>query len=357
MGWWSRLFGQQNEAMTEARPSSQQNQPLSRNDQMKAMAPAINGLADQFRNLTAAQYEDPFTLGYVYGMILAGCNAARILDGKQVMALIVATFASIYPNEKLGVAQFARCNELQQQTPRNTDWEQGRQLGEKEGKRVVTRNINNEDERAPFGLKMRFVRKKAEEWKKGQVNPVAVNPRPSDSGITFECNDCGGTTHVRRENIYQPHRGVLWNCSWCNSVFYVPPEYCQNGVANSSIPATMLVPIREFGNWYFAHPVYASLGKNTEVLNGDGLWCFCAECHHRFASGVLTSFALYQQMARSGALEIAAGFIFAAQSAHSAEEMKALQAGGCPECGCESLLCLLSDLPPAVRQVIQANSA
>lgn len=184
-------------------------------------------------------------------------------------------------------------------------------------------------------------------WREGERNPVTKPLLVSARLIEFECSVCRRRLSVPRSAIDQ-RRGALWRCGRCNNRFHIP-----GSLGSTDITAGVRIPIANFRQWYSHHPVYVGLGEESWMLNEHGLWGFCASCHRQFATTVLTSFVnfqLSQAMRKYGSL----GHIFAANSTASADEMKALQANRCPECGCDSLIGLMAEIQSDIRDRLQA---
>jgi hypothetical protein len=111
-----------------------------------------------------------------------------------------------------------------------------------------------------------------------------------------------------------------------------------------------LVPISQFGEWYFNHPIFCSLlkTKDVDLLPQYGLWAFCAKCYHAYKSTILDELPMLQTMRKHGG-----SLFFTAKSEESAIDLRSLASGHCPSCGHENLIAIMTDIPAYVREVIK----
>lgn len=183
-------------------------------------------------------------------------------------------------------------------------------------------------------------------WQRGEENPVSadVNTRFGDSQVRYDCPTCGVPVRCPYESIH-PVVGAMVECPTCGNVSHVSP-LDQNGDfadrLEASVCACVLVPIDEFSDWYFAHPVCE--GADPAIEASYGLWAYCARCKHQFSSSVLFSVAMTDSVG---------SMIFNANSPESAQDFNALTEGHCPDCGHGNLLALRTRAPERIRTAIQ----
>ena len=188
-------------------------------------------------------------------------------------------------------------------------------------------------------------------WQNGEPNPsskqvIRFKHENVFSGVKFLCPTCSLPNICFDENIADTV-GVLVDCRHCGNVSHVPTAYrTQADVSALAIRGGILVPISEFGDWFFAHPSYSS--KDAELYGSYGLWGFCAGCNHRFARTVLAMLPVFAQFKKGI-------FDFNAKSKESADDFESLTNNSCGNCGHPNLIALMVDIPQYVRQALEAE--
>jgi hypothetical protein len=164
-------------------------------------------------------------------------------------------------------------------------------------------------------------------WRKGDLNPASKQVARFRygnvlSGVKFLCPTCLLPNSCSDSSIDEVV-GVLVKCPHCVNVSHIPAAYKTHvNISSLAVRGGIIVPIAEFGDWFFAHPCYSS--ADVELYGSHGLWGFCAGCHHLYASTVLAmlpSFDLFK------------GVTFNAKSNESARDFNALRNHHCPDCG------------------------
>ena len=181
-------------------------------------------------------------------------------------------------------------------------------------------------------------------WMSGQENPASgnVESRPAEGLVRFDCPTCGSPVYCKNEQIHGLV-GAMVACGGCGNISHVPATCLDPGqAAREPVRACVFVPIREYSDWYYAHPQCRGADPTHEAMYG--LWTYCANCKHEYVPSVLSAFAM------SGN---AGGMAFNASSASSARDFEALERGGCPECGDANLLALRLEIPHRVRLEIE----
>jgi hypothetical protein len=112
----------------------------------------------------------------------------------------------------------------------------------------------------------------------------------------------------------------------------------------------VIVPIKDFSEWYFHHPIVESLmtTNSTALLYEYGLWGCCGKCCYRYERTVLYLLPAVQD-ADSHKVS------FMAKSDKSAGDFRALQSGKCPSCGHDKMICIITDIPGYVREAIKTK--
>jgi hypothetical protein len=155
---------------------------------------------------------------------------------------------------------------------------------------------------------------------------------------------------VERSKI-DPVIGINVVCSNCKNISHIPGAFGRGTLPpNLKITGGVIVPIREFGDWYFHHPVAKSLmnKESTEFLYEYGLWGSCGKCFRQYEKTVLYVFPAYQDMNPEQ-------ITFMANSAESADDFRALMSGKCPSCGYDKMICIMTDIPGYVQEAIKAK--
>lgn len=213
--------------------------------------------------------------------------------------------------------------------------------------------------------------------------------------IQFKCPTCPGTVSVALEKI-DPIIGINIACPGCKGISHVPGVYkiedqktiilCENcsqklrvpftepakelvvtcpkcrhefayhaepKLPNNKICGSVRVPIANFSDLYYEHPIITSLISkgDSDILNDYGLWAFCAKCNYQFPSHLLTTLAINQSMAKRGGGEM----LFMANSSQSAKDMNALRAGHCSRCNHKDLIVVVTVIPDRVRTAVQSK--
>jgi hypothetical protein len=192
-----------------------------------------------------------------------------------------------------------------------------------------------------------------------QETPVAnTNPFTTDVAIKsgtllFKCPTCPNTISVTLQQI-DPIVGISVLCSSCKNISHIPGIYKTDPKpAGMRITGGIRVPIAEFSDWYYKHPLITSLVEKgqSDLLNDYGVWAFCSACYHQYPSTILTSLAISQSMAQRGA----GGFMLMANTPDSKKDMNALGAGHCSHCNQTFLIVIATEIPDYVRSVIKSK--
>ncbi len=187
-------------------------------------------------------------------------------------------------------------------------------------------------------------------WIKGEPNPISKEVTrfahgAGSSGVNFLCPTCSSQNTALDSQIHDV-TGVLVKCAHCGNVSHVPSAYKAKGdMSGLSVHGGVRVPIAEFGDWMFGHPLFST--ADAEIYGSYGLWGLCAGCHHRYASTVLVMFPAMEQFRETA---------FGAKSKESAEDLKALSERHCPNCRDANLITILVDIPNYVRDAAAATS-
>jgi hypothetical protein len=176
-------------------------------------------------------------------------------------------------------------------------------------------------------------------------NPFTAEGIQNAGAFFFKCPTCSNTLSTSLLQI-DPIIGVNVACPQCKNISHVPGAY--KTWANPSgmkITGGVRVPVSQFGEWYFGHPLIQGLIKTgqSDLLYNHGLWAFCSTCYHQFPATVLSTFAIASR---------AGGLVFNARTPDSARDMDALRAGYCPQCQNTTLIVIAAEIPVYVRDVI-----
>ncbi|MBI5407374.1 MAG: hypothetical protein HZA18_06745 [Nitrospirae bacterium] len=170
--------------------------------------------------------------------------------------------------------------------------------------------------------------------------------------IEFSCPAC--QTLIGSQNPhYDPILGGDFCCPSCGSISHVPASFfTKANPVGLKITASILVPISEFSDWYYAHPIFRSLIETQDqalsLYEYYGLWAYCAKCYHRYKSSALAGLPIAQSVQERGGQ-----FLNRASSEKSAKDMNALISGNCPSCSSEILMAIMTDIPDDVRKGIK----
>lgn len=189
-------------------------------------------------------------------------------------------------------------------------------------------------------------------WHEGEENPVS-----QDVSLTFEgkmlrylCPTCMLPVRVERSKI-DLIVGTNVICSNCKNISHIPGAFATGTLpSNLRITGGVIVPIKDFSDWYFHHPIAKSLlsAKSTSLLYEYGLWGTCTKCSHQYQRTVLHLLSAFQDGDPSK-------IMFMAKSAESADDFRALMSGKCPSCGYDKMICIITDVPGYVRETIEAK--
>ncbi|MBU4472151.1 MAG: hypothetical protein L6301_00435 [Desulfobacteraceae bacterium] len=178
-------------------------------------------------------------------------------------------------------------------------------------------------------------------WEKGRHNPRSPKvDRLTEGvhGVRFLCPTCGIPNYCFDDQIVE-YMGSMVQCAHCKNISHVPANaHGAETAADFDVYACSFVPITEFSDWLMAHP--SSEGGDPADWSSYGLWAYCADCAHRYASSVLFAFSMSSMLR---------GTIFQANSTESATDIDSLWNGACPRCSGSNLLTLLIDVPENVK--------
>jgi len=140
-------------------------------------------------------------------------------------------------------------------------------------------------------------------WRKGEENPVgqdvSISGEPIEGKqLRYLCPACKLPVWVERSKIV-PVIGLNVQCANCKNISHVPGAFGSGALPpNLKITGGVIVPIKQFSEWYFHHPVVKSLlnEKQTELLSSYGLWGYCRKCFHQYRSTVLSMLPVYQEI-------------------------------------------------------------
>ena len=156
------------------------------------------------------------------------------------------------------------------------------------------------------------------------------------------------------DSHYDPVLGGDFSCQSCGSISHVPPGFfTKHETHGLKITAGVLVPISDFSDWYYSHPIIRSILKDHDegLLNlyeYYGLSAYCAKCEYRYKNSSLYGLPMAQSTQKHGGQ-----FINWGSSEKSAKDMNALISGSCPSCGSEMLMAIMTEIPDDVRQGIE----
>lgn len=187
------------------------------------------------------------------------------------------------------------------------------------------------------------------EWKKGKANPVSNNmdiiEHVGELFLRFLCPTCEHPMSIRLKNI-EAIVGIPCQCDICDNLSFIPSVFSsEKGLAetNEDITGSVIVPIKEYSDFYLSHPIIKKMIEKgeSELLSSYGLRGFCASCFHNYRSTVLNTFPV---------MNIGANSYFNVHSAESATDMTALSNGGCPACGSDKLVVIVTSVPTRIKK-------
>jgi hypothetical protein len=176
-------------------------------------------------------------------------------------------------------------------------------------------------------------------------NPFTTLATLKGGSISFKCPTCPNTLNASLQQI-DPIIGINVACQECKNISHVPGAYkTKANPQGMRITGGVRVPVSQFADWYFGHPLIQGLIKSgqSDLLYNYGLWAFCSACYHQFPATVLGYFAIASR---------AGGLMFNARTPDSARDMEALRAGHCSQCQSTNLIVLATEIPGYVREVI-----
>jgi hypothetical protein len=185
-------------------------------------------------------------------------------------------------------------------------------------------------------------------WRKGEENPVARKVGFRSGDLTFGCPTCQREMTISLAAI-DPIVGHHLQCAHCHNISHIPGILRKKREDLTVITGAVSVKIGEFTDWYYMHPVFKSLlvAHDSNLLEHYGLWAFCKGCYHEYSSTVLVALPFALDAKKYGGQ-----FMFNANTQQSAQDMKALTAGGCSSCGHTELLVIMTSIPQGVRNAI-----
>ena len=190
-------------------------------------------------------------------------------------------------------------------------------------------------------------------WCKGEKNPVSQDVSLLGLEVDllrFQCPTCRLPVRVERSKI-DTIVGINVTCSNCKNISHVPGAF-GTGILPSNLKITggVIVPIKEFAEWYFHHPVMKSLmnEKKIELLFDYGLWGYCAKCFYQYKSTVLSILPVYQDIKPEK-------IVFMAKSDESVDDFNSLLSRECPSCGHDKIIGIITDIPDYVQEAIKAK--
>ena len=168
--------------------------------------------------------------------------------------------------------------------------------------------------------------------------------------LRFLCPTCRNPVLVERSKIEQV-AGINVMCPECKNISHVPGAF-RTGKLPTDLKITggVIVPIKEFGEWYFDHPIVNSLinkGQH-EFLYEYGLYGFCSKCFHQYGSTILFMLPCEQDMKSQYT-------VFMAKTAESGEDLKSLLSGKCPSCGHDKMISIVTNIPIYVQEAIRVK--
>ena len=178
------------------------------------------------------------------------------------------------------------------------------------------------------------------------MNPTCTDYFISEGNIVFKCPTCQSAVFASIPQI-DPIIGVNVVCTACGNISHVAGGYrTWPKLPDSKITGGVQVPISRYVDWFFSHPLVASLKKENQldILYDYGLWGFCPGCHYQYASTVLAyTFPVLQMSSPS------AGLVLNTSKPNSARDTIALHEGHCPSCKSAYLIIIIADIPKYVR--------
>ncbi len=185
----------------------------------------------------------------------------------------------------------------------------------------------------------------------GLMNPFSTKFFVEDAQLYFKCPTCPDACSVYLEQI-DPIGGVLVVCPGCGNIAHVPGCYrTQPESPGFDITGGVLMPIKEFTDWFLSHPLIASMKSKRAYthLYDYGLWALCPACGYRYSPTVLAYNLPFMK------IRDASGSVLLTKTEESATETSSLQAGCCPSCGHQEITAIVSDIPDYVRKAFSAN--
>jgi hypothetical protein len=194
-------------------------------------------------------------------------------------------------------------------------------------------------------------------WHEGEENPVSqdvsligIGPLEGKT-LRYLCPTCMLPVRVQRSKI-DPIVGTNVICSNCKNISHIPGAFGTGTLpSNLKITGGVIVPIKDFSEWYFHHPIVNSLiiTRSTDLLCQYGLWGTCAKCSHQYRRTVLYLLPAVQDPFDPSKTTLIA------KSAESADDFRALTSGKCPSCGYDKMICIITDIPEYVRETIKTK--
>lgn len=183
-------------------------------------------------------------------------------------------------------------------------------------------------------------------WEKGKANPRCNEATLNNQELEFLCPTCENRISLDTK-IIDSLLGHHIACNRCSNISHIPSIF-KNNVApkNTYITGGVLVPVKEYRDYCFNHPVhrYHVNALESKYFDDYGFYAFCANCHHRFTTPMLTTFIL-QSSSRPH-------MIFSANTEQSAKEMEGLSSGFCFSCRSDILVSIITEIPDNVRDKI-----
>jgi len=189
-------------------------------------------------------------------------------------------------------------------------------------------------------------------WRKGEENPASQDVSLFVEGkwLRYLCPTCMLPVRVERSKI-DPVIGINIGCSNCKNISHVPGAFRTGKLpSNLKITGGVIVPIKEFSEWYFYHPIVRSLMSTNQIdlLSQYGLFGFCEKCFHYYQSTVLIQLPVFLRMKPEQ-------IIYNAKTPESAKDFHSLMSRKCPSCGHDKMIGIITNIPDYVRDAINAH--
>ncbi|MHB1314575.1 MAG: hypothetical protein ACYCX2_03725 [Christensenellales bacterium] len=180
------------------------------------------------------------------------------------------------------------------------------------------------------------------------MNPTSTYILISGGKFTFKCPICQSTIIVSIQNV-DAIIGINVICLSCKNVIHVPGGYkTWPKPSGLKITGGVQVPISNYVDWFFSHPLVVSLKKSNkmDLLYDYGLWGFCPSCYYQYSATVLSyTFPVFHMSKPSE------GFVLLTSRPDSENVVSSLKSGHCPKCSNTNLIVIVAEIPSYVQNI------